>query len=542
MLYSLSIVCVASAVFSLFSTKFVRDLAVSRGWLDKPDKGRHIHRTPVPRLGGVAIFSTVIALVAVVLAMRARIGLSSGPSTRTILSILAPAALVFLMGLYDDLRGLRPMVKFGVEILAASWLYVRGFGVTHLGLLFGSSDVKAVLGLPFTIVWVLLITNAFNLIDGLDGLSAGSALFSALTLLVVSLFDGNLLVALLTVALAGAIIGFLRFNFHPATIFLGDSGSLFIGFLLSALALTGSQKAPTMVSVVVPVVCFGFPILDVTLAVARRYLSGKPLFEGDSEHIHHRLLKRGLSHRGVVFILYGVSGVLALLSLASLRGGEMTTIVLAVVALGVCIGIPQLRFHEIEELARVMARTMSQKQIIENDLRVRRGVESLRHCEDVSDICRVLVGTLQPIGFDGFSLSLPAHRHGPQSLPPLVKQNADGEFSGSWTGIESGKGNWELRWELRWELAGEQGGPCGTFSVYRKLTGDPLLMDVSLLSDGFHTALTSAVLRTSVNVRIMSTDWKRESAPAGGNVHIPAAYNSSLSAPHKSSGVADQSA
>lgn len=505
MLFSLLAVFAVSVVISALLTRNIRNLALAKGWLDKPDIGRHIHRTPVPRLGGIAIFTTVIAMTGVGLWIRETMGLRSLLSSRSTLAILGPATMIFLMGLYDDMKDLRARTKFGIEILAGLWLYLEGFGIRRFGLVFGQNDLKVILGIPLTILWVLLITNAFNLIDGLDGLSAGSALFSTLTLLVVSLFGRNLSVGLITVALAGAIVGFLRFNFHPATIFLGDSGSLFIGFLLSALALAGSQKAPTMVSVVVPVVCFGFPILDVTLAVARRFLSGRPLFEPDSDHIHHRLLKRGLSQRGVVFVLYGVSGLLALLSLASLRGGEMTAVVMVVIAIGICIGIPQLRFHELQELRRVVERTMSQKRIIANDLHVRRAVESLRSCKDMSEICGVLVGTLQPIGFDGFSLSLPATEHLHTPLPPLVKRNPNGDLTCSWTTIVPVKGNWELRWELM----DERGSTCGSFSVFKRLTDKPLLMDVSLLGDSFHAALADAVQRAAIDNHLNAGRWKQ---------------------------------
>lgn len=519
MLHSLLIVFIASVFVSALLTRGIRNLALARGWVDKPDTGRHIHHTPVPRLGGVAIFIAVATIVGIALAVWGAMDLPSLLPLKTALAVVGPAALIFLMGLYDDVRGLPPKAKFGVEIMAALWLYFQGFGVRKFGLFFGTSDLRVILGIPLTVLWVLLITNAFNLIDGLDGLSAGSALFATLTLLVVSLFDRNVFVTLLSVALAGAIIGFLRFNFHPATIFLGDSGSLFIGFLLSALALAGSQKAPTMVSVVVPVVCFGFPILDVTLAVARRFLSGRPLFEGDSDHIHHRLLKRGLSQRGAVFLLYGVSGLLALLSLASLRGGEMTGLVLAVITIGICIGIPQLKFHEFAELRRVFDRTMRQKRVIENDLHVRRAVDSLRGCEDVSEICHVLVGTLKPIGFDGFSLSVPTWQKLPKSLPVVVQKSPDGEMTCSWNRAGSVKGNWELKWEL----VDEKGRTYGSFSVFKQLSDEPLLMDVSLLSNGFQGALTSALRRTVEET--LSPEHaplaQSEPTPAGESKNLP---------------------
>jgi mono/diheme cytochrome c family protein len=163
--------------------------------------------------------------------------LSFGFSSKTLVTILLPAFLIFLLGIYDDIRGVGPYCKFAVQTIAAVMLFAGGLRILNLPVLFGSHHFSWFVGLPLTILWVLAITNAFNLIDGLDGLAAGSALFSTLVVFVVALLSHSTLVSLLTIALAGAILGFLRFNFNPATIFLGDCGSLFIGFMLSALAL-----------------------------------------------------------------------------------------------------------------------------------------------------------------------------------------------------------------------------------------------------------------------------------------------------------------
>jgi UDP-GlcNAc:undecaprenyl-phosphate/decaprenyl-phosphate GlcNAc-1-phosphate transferase len=399
--------------------------------------------------------------------------------------------LIFLVGLYDDFHVLGPYVKFGAQILAACFLYLGGLGIHQFGLFFRDTNLASLIGLPLTIVWVLLITNAFNLIDGLDGLAAGAALFSTMVLFVLSLIDRNDLVSFLAVALAGAIVGFLRFNFHPASIFLGDSGSQFIGFLLSALALTGSQKAPTMVTVAIPVVCFGLPILDVTMAVLRRFLNGRPLFEGDHEHIHHRLLKRGCSQRHAVLILYAACAFFGLLSLGLLHGEGNTALVLVILGIGICVGIPQLRYLEFKEMGRVLERTASQKRIIANNLHIRRAVESLHTCEDVSELSSILVGALQPSGFDGFRLKVLSHAKPPKLLPTTVKQHANGDLSCSWTKLSSSEANWELRLEL----ISSAGDKCGLFSVYKRSIGKPLLMDVNLLTDGFQVALADAVRR-----------------------------------------------
>src|SRR3981081_44167 len=244
-------------------------------------------------------------------------------------------------------------------------LFAGGLRIVNIPVLFGDHTLPWFVGLAFTIVWVLAITNAFNLVDGLDGLAAGSALFSTLVAFVVALLNGPSLVTVMTIALAGAILGFLRFNFNPATIFLGDSGSLFIGFLLSALALAGAQKAPTFVAVAIPVVSFGLPILETLLSIMRRLISGRPIFTADREHIHHKLLQMGFSQRQVVIVLYAVSALFAMLSLFLLwPTGSTMGLVLAVVGTGIWLGVQHLNYLEFGELRRVAQRTLDQRQIV----------------------------------------------------------------------------------------------------------------------------------------------------------------------------------
>src|SRR5205807_5606771 len=242
----------------------------------------------------------------------------------------------------------------------------NGLGITHVP---GHAHLGWLVGLPLTILWVIWITNAFNLIDGLDGLAAGSALFSTLSTCVVAILLRNKGILFMALVLAGAIAGFLRYNFNPASIFLGDCGSLLIGFLLSAIAIAGSQKSPTVVAVAIPIVSLGLPIVDVTVAVIRRFLSCKRLFDADREHIHHKLLGRGISHRQAVLVLYGVSACFGLLSLFLLSPhGTTVATVLTVVGIGVLIGVRQLRYPEFLELGRAAHRTLNQRHVIANDI------------------------------------------------------------------------------------------------------------------------------------------------------------------------------
>ena len=292
-------------------------LRPGRGWVAVPSQERHLHSTPLPRLGGVAIFISFSLSMAVAAAGSGLICLTCTRrfSLKTLLTILVPASIVFLLGVYDDLHTVGPYVKFAVQSLAATMLFMGGLRISISPYCSASINCRGLWDCPspFCGSWPSP-TRSISSMAWTDWLP-GSALFSTLVAFVVALLNGYSLVTVMTIALAGAILGFLRYNFNPATIFLGDSGSLFIGFLLSALALEGAQKAPTIVAVAIPVVSFGLPILETALSILRRLISGRPVFTADREHIHHKLLQHGLTHRQVVIVLYGVSAIFALLSL-----------------------------------------------------------------------------------------------------------------------------------------------------------------------------------------------------------------------------------
>src|SRR6267142_2590050 len=414
------IVFIAAFLVSTALTRWVRDFAVARGWTTKPSSERHLHTRPMPRLGGVAIFLTLWCMLPLAAWMPGHLGMAQNPLPYFSLRILGPATIIFLLGLVDDLRGLNAYLKFAVEAGAAIILLWNGIGISHLSFLAANSHLGWLLGVPLTILWVLWITNAFNLIDGLDGLAAGSALFSSLVTCVVAMLFHNEGILFLTLALAGAIAGFLRYNFNPASIFLGDCGSLLIGFLLSAIAIAGSQKSSTIVAVAIPIVSLGLPILEVTVAVIRRFLSRKQLFAPDREHIHHKLLGRGISHRQTVLVLYGVSACFGLFSLLLLNpGGAAVGAVLVVVGIGVLIGVQQLRYHEFSELGYVATRTLNQRHVIANDISIRRAADALESCASLPQFCQILRQCLEPIGFDGFGLYLSSGLPGELELGPL---------------------------------------------------------------------------------------------------------------------------
>ena len=477
----------------------MRDAATRQGWVTAPSQSRDLHSSPLPRLGGVAIFlsfSLSIAGAAVVASYSPRLLL--GFSLKTLLTILAPATLVFLLGVYDDLHRVGPYFKFAVQALAATMLFLGGLRILDVPVLFGAHELPWFVGLPLTILWVLAITNAFNLIDGLDGLAAGSALFSTLVVFVVALLNGQSLVTVMTIALAGAILGFLRYNFNPATIFLGDSGSLFIGFLLSALALEGAQKSPTIVAVAIPIVSFGLPILETSLSILRRWISGRPVFTADREHIHHKLLQHGLTHRQVVIVLYGVSAVFALLSLFLLwPTGSSLGLVLAVVGTGIWIGVQRLGYLELGELARVAQRTLEQRQVFINNLAIRRATEELKVARDYEQVCRILEAAFSSNDFDGLDVKIklfPGEHFSLGSDPSA--QARRGETSFHWTRNAGSKSLEDLaEWTLTLDLVSAANRRRGSLMVHRIYSQRGLQLDINLLTAAFPGALADALDR-----------------------------------------------
>jgi UDP-GlcNAc:undecaprenyl-phosphate GlcNAc-1-phosphate transferase len=490
---------VASLLLSFVLTRYVRNVATGRGWVAAPGLDRHLHRTPLPRLGGVAIFLAFILSLAIALLVSWRYPrLSFGFSAKTLVTILLPGLLIFLLGVYDDVRSVGPYFKFAVQAVAGTMLFAGGLRILDLPVLFGNHHFSWVVSLPLTILWVLAITNAFNLIDGLDGLAAGSALFSTLVVFVAALLSHSPLVSVMTIVLTGAILGFLRFNFNPATIFLGDCGSLFIGFMLSALALRGAQKAPTIIAVAIPVVSFGLPILETTLSVLRRFISGRPVFTADREHIHHKLLQRGLSHRQVVIVLYAVSALFALLSLFLLwPTGSTLGLVLAVMGTGIWLGVQHLGYLEFGELRRVAQRTIEQRQIFINNLAIRRATEELKVTRDYDQLCRILVAAFSANDFDAFDLKLHLLPSETPDLEGLRFMGGNGEpryFRWKKPGSPFAH-EMVTAWSLNLDLVTAHSRRRGSMTIYRIYNEHDLQLDVNLLTSVFPVALADALDR-----------------------------------------------
>src|SRR5678809_492394 len=277
--------------------------------------------------------------------------------------------------------------------MIASLFFSMGGRVDALSVPFvGSVHLPSIVSYVVTVLWLVGIANAFNLIDGMDGLASGAALFAALVILVLSVTQTRPLMIVVALVLCGALAGFLRYNFNPASIFLGDSGALFTGFLLAALSVLGTQKATTAVAIVVPILAFGFPVVDTAMTMGRRLVSRKPIFQGDSEHIHHMLLARGWSQRRAALVLYAVCalfGVVALIFPAT--GSTLTGFMMFVISVAVIIAVGHLRYHEVDELRAGVKRTVGHRRLrVANNIRVRRAGVALSQAASLDEVFEAL--------------------------------------------------------------------------------------------------------------------------------------------------------
>jgi UDP-GlcNAc:undecaprenyl-phosphate GlcNAc-1-phosphate transferase len=430
------------------------------------------------------------------------------PELKAIMAVLVCSFLVLLLGIYDDVRGANAAVKLISLGCITTLFYGLGGRIDGLSIPFvGQVIVHPLVGFALTLVWVVGITNAFNLIDGVDGLASGSALFSTLVLLINAMIQGHARVTLVTLALAGALAGFLRYNFNPASIFLGDSGSLFVGFLLAALSVQGSQKASTAVAVAIPVLAFGLPVVDTAVTIGRRLLSGKPIFQGDREHIHHMLLARGWSQRRVALALYAVSAAFGLAAMLFVNtGSAVPAIALFVVGVAIVLALGNLRYHEVDELRASVRRNISDRRLRAiNNLRIRRACQSISAATDLSQFFEAVievaaagefVAAAAALDYDGqIMINARAVELAHEKGDAHQLQMCDGRAEWKWErpGPET---SWPARetWTIRLPIAD---GNCqfGYLDLSRPVLGEPLLFDINYLAKVFQPALTSAAQR-----------------------------------------------
>lgn len=272
----------------------MKKFAIKIGAVDRPNS-RKVHTTIMPRLGGLAIYlSFIIGLLVL------------QPENEFAIPIIIGSVIIIITGILDDLLELSAKVKLAGQIAAALVVVLNGVQVQYINLPFGGVLEFGMLSIPLTILWIVGITNAINLIDGLDGLAAGVSSIALITITGMALLMGNTFVTSVSLIVLGSTLGFLIYNFHPAKIFMGDTGALFLGYIISVLSLLGFKNV-TMVSLIVPIIILGVPISDTIFAIIRRLVNKQPLSAADKSHLHHCLLRLGYSHRQTVLIIYGIA-------------------------------------------------------------------------------------------------------------------------------------------------------------------------------------------------------------------------------------------
>lgn len=331
---------VVSFLIAFIATPIIRKIAIKIGAVDIPKDNRRMHKKPIPFLGGVAIYIATIIGILIFMPLK---------SSTTIAFILG-GSLIMLTGLIDDFIDLSPRKKLLLQVVGAFILVIGGVTIKTLTYPFTASGSNKVIELStgfsvlITIFWIVGITNTINLIDGLDGLSAGVTAISSITLMVVAYKLGYKQTVVISGILAGSALGFLPYNFNPAKIFMGDAGALFLGYMLSAISIEGVMKSSAAIAVVVPIMILGIPIFDTTFAICRRLAKGQHPMQADKGHLHHRLLRRGYSQRQTVMILYGISMLFGAIAISitkvnSRRSVELSLILfLAAIIFAVAIG------------------------------------------------------------------------------------------------------------------------------------------------------------------------------------------------------------
>jgi UDP-GlcNAc:undecaprenyl-phosphate GlcNAc-1-phosphate transferase len=410
-MFSIGFVAALGMLFSLLLTPLLRDWLIGLDILDRPGGPRKLHQKGVPRMGGVAVAGSYALAYGILLAAPPFRGLLTQLSQPLALGLLPAVVIVFLTGLIDDAFDLRPRLKLAGQIGASALAYWGGVRIHSVA----GHAVPVWTGLLITVAWLVLCANAFNLIDGVDGLAAGLAVLGSITIVLSSLWKGELVLALAAAPLLGVLLGFLRYNFYPASIFLGDCGSLFIGFLLGCFGILWSQQSQTVFGLAAPLMALAIPLLDVGLSILRRWINDQPVFSSDRGHIHHRLLDRGFTSRGVTLSLYAVCGLGAALALLenAFQSHRLASIPLLLFAVSVCAGVSYLRYAEFKGVRRFLwmgFRTMLRTEVILE--RFERALGKARSAEQCWKILQTAAGDL---GYRQIHVSLAGEHFG---VPP----------------------------------------------------------------------------------------------------------------------------
>ncbi len=310
---------------SYYLTPVARKLAIKVGAIDVPKDNRRVHKKPTPRMGGLSIYLSFIIVMFIF----------SDIELRKLVGILLGSTMLVIMGMIDDVKPLGAKLKLVLQIIAALILIYFGFKIEFLTNFFDKTGYifLSKFSIPITVIWIVGVTNTINLVDGLDGLATGISTFAAITFAYVSYLSGNIPITIISIILVGASLGFLPYNFNPASIFMGDTGAYFLGFVLAAISVEGTLKGTTAIAVFIPVLALGLPIFDTAFAIIRRFINKKPIFQADKGHFHHRLLHIGMNQRKAVLMIYFISILMNFTAIALVKEKILDVSVLVIITI-----------------------------------------------------------------------------------------------------------------------------------------------------------------------------------------------------------------
>ncbi len=411
-------------------TPIVRRFAIDVGAVDAPGE-RRVNARVIPRLGGIALVVAFFAPLLALFGIETEVARQFFAEPLRIVGLTAGGLVVASLGVFDDVRGVRAIHKLWIQIAAAALAFLCGYRIEAIALPFMGHLDMGIFAFPVTALWIVAIVNAINLIDGLDGLAGGVTFFACVTNFVVGAINGDPLVMLLSASLGGAVLGFLLYNFNPASIFMGDSGSMFLGFVLATTGILGSSvKSSTTVAILVPLVALGLPIMDTLFAMVRRFLERRPIFSPDRGHIHHQLLGMGINHRRAVLILYGLSilftagAILVSMGRNWQVGGALVVLSVAVIGVVRALGNFQTamrRWRRGERMRPAVVERLRE--------RVPTAIHKLAAAAEIAELKQLLVDFAETV--DLAAVRLAGHEQDP--LPPFVWRRG-GERSSPYSG------------------------------------------------------------------------------------------------------------
>jgi UDP-GlcNAc:undecaprenyl-phosphate GlcNAc-1-phosphate transferase len=433
-------------VVAAILTPLVRDLSLKLRAYDTPDE-RKVHSRVIPRTGGFAIVVAFLGPLAGIALTEAGVGMVFYREVGHVVGLTVGTLLIMVVGLLDDLVGLGARKKLLLQCAVATFAYATGFRIEAISFPIGGSLDMGVFGYFVTLLWIVGLVNAMNLIDGLDGLAAGIGFLALLFNFVLGFANNNVVICFVAASMAGAILGFLIYNFNPASVFMGDAGSMSIGYVLALGAIVSGQKSSTTVALLSPVVAMGVPIIDTLFSMVRRFLERRPMFSPDRGHLHHRLLARGLTHRRVVFTLYVVSIVLILAAITIHFGRSwqiglgLASMVVALFVLGKAIGLAEyvaarrrhrmgLRSHHTELLRKTLYEALVRAEHVGTRQELEEFLHWFMERTEIRDVGICLAGGRGP------ALTLANEVYPVQSRKPLLEAPAPfGDGRGNETGV-----------------------------------------------------------------------------------------------------------